>query len=97
MNNELDNAVAIVQKEISNLRAKYESIAKEDGQDPIMIEGETIAGYAYQLLVDPKEVARILVDYDYALYRALREEAPYDMWEDLGRKFGIKYVCAVDM
>lgn len=97
MNSELDNAVAIVQKEINNLRAKYEAVAKEDEQDLIMIEGETIAGYACQLLVDPKEFARILVDYDYALYRALNEEAPDDMWEDLGRKFGIKYVCAVDM
>ena len=94
----LEDAVAIVQKEIRKWREKYESVANENGQDhPIMVEGETTAGYFCQLMVNPQEVAKIFVDYDYALYRVLGEDAPDAMWEDLGRKFGLEHVCSVDL
>ena len=93
----LEDAVAVVQKEIREWRAKYESVTKTEEQDPIMVEGETVAGYFCQLMVVPKEVARIFVDYDYALYRVLGEDAPDAMWEDLGRKFGLEHVCSVDL
>ena len=85
-------------KEIRKWREKYESVANENGQDhPIMVEGETTAGYFCQLMVNPQEVAKIFVDYDYALYRVLGEDAPDAMWEDLGRKFGLEHVCSVDL
>lgn len=93
----LEDAVAVVQKEICDLRAKYESIAKTEEQDPILVEGETSAGYYCQLMVNPQEVAKIFVDYDYALYRVLGEDAPDAMWEDLGRKFGLEHVCSVEL
>lgn len=93
----LEDAVAVVQKEIRDLRAKYESVAKTEEQDPIMVEGETLTGYYCQLMADPKDVARIFVGYDYALYRVLGEDAPDTMWEDLGRKFGLEHVCSVDL
>lgn len=67
----LEDAVAVVQKEICDLRAKYESVAKTEEQDPIMVEGETSAGYFYQLIVDPKDVAKILLEYDYPVWRVL--------------------------
>ena len=95
----LEDAVAVVQKEIRKWREKYESVAtNENGQDhPIMVEGETTAGYYCQLMVNPQEVAKIFADYDYALYRVLGEDAPDAMWEDLGRKFGLEHVCSVDL
>lgn len=93
----LNDAVAVVQKEIRDLRAKYETIAKAEEQDPIMVEGETTTGYYCQLMVDPRDVAKIFADYDYALYRVLGEDAPDVMWEDLGRKFGLEHVCSVDL
>lgn len=62
-----------------------------------MIEGETTADYYRQLMVNPQEVAKIFVDYDYALYRILSEDAPDAMWEDLGRKFGLEHVYSVDL
>lgn len=61
----LEDAVAVVQKEVREWRAKYESVAKAEEQDPIMIEGETTAGYFCQLMVDPRDVAKIFVDYAY--------------------------------
>jgi hypothetical protein len=46
----LEDAVAVVQKEIRKWREKYESVANENGQDhPIMVEGETTAGYFVSL------------------------------------------------
>lgn len=47
--------------------------------------------------MNPQEVAKIFVDYDYALYRVLGEDAPDAMWEDLGRKFGLEHVCSMDL
>ena len=64
---------------------------------PIMVEGETTAGYYCQLMANPQEVAKIFVDYDYALYRVLGEDAPDAMWEDLGRKFGLEHICSADL
>ena len=93
----LEDAVAVVQKEIREWRTKYESVVKAGEQDPIMVEGETTAGYFCQLMVDPKEVARIFVDYDYALHRVIGEDAPDAMWEDLGRELGLEHVCSVDL
>ena len=93
----LEDAVAVVQKEIRDLRAKYESVAKTEEQDPILVEGETSAGYYCQLMVNPQEIAKIFVNYDYALYRVLGEDAPDAMWEDLGRKFGLEHICSADL
>ena len=86
-----------MQKEIHDLRAKYETIAKAEEQDPILVEGETSAGYCCQLMVGPKDVAKILLEYDYPVWRVLEEEAPDEMWGDLGRKFGLEHVCSVDL
>ena len=94
---ELKDAVAVVQKEIRDLRAKYESVAKMEEQDPILVEDETSAGYCCQLMVDPKDVAKILLEYDYPVWRVLEGEAPDEIWEDLGRKFGLEHVCSVDL
>ena len=94
----LEDAVAVVQKEIREWRTKYEFVANEDGQDyPIIVESETSAGYFCQLMVNPQEVAKIFVDYDYALYHVLGEDAPDSMWEDLDRKFRLESVCSVDL
>lgn len=93
----LEDAVAVVQKKIREWHTKYESVVKAEEQDPIMVEDETTASYFCQLMVDPKEAARIFVDYDYALYRVIGEDAPDAMWEDLSRKFGLESICSVDL
>ena len=49
---------------------------------------ETTVGYFCQLMVNPQEVAKIFIDYNYALYRVLGEDAPDAMWKDLSRKLG---------
>ena len=48
-------------------------------------------------MVDPKNVAKVLLRYDYATWRVLEEDAPDEMWEELGREFGLKTVCSVDL
>ncbi len=93
----LENAVAVVQKEIHNLRTKYGTIAKTKGQNPIMVEGETSTGYYCQLMVDPKDVAKILLEYDYPVWRVLGENAPDAMWEGLGRKFRLEHIYSVNL
>lgn len=96
-NKTLEDAVAVVNEAISKERQRLLEISKKEEQDPICLEGETSAGYYCQLMVDPKDVAKILLDYDFPLYSVLNEDAPDMMWEDLGRKYGIKTVCSVDI
>lgn len=62
-------------------------------RDPIMVEGKTSTGYYCQLMADPKDAAKILLKYDYPVWRVLDEDAPRAMWEDLGREFGLEHVC----
>lgn len=61
----LEDAVAVVQKEICDLCAKYEPVVKTEERGPIMVEGETSPGYYCQLMAGPKDVAKILLKYDY--------------------------------
>lgn len=93
----LEYAVAVVQKEIRKWHTKYESVVKAEEQDPIMVEGETLTGYYCQLMTDPKDVAKILLEYDYPVWCVFDEDAPDAMWEDLGRKFGLEHVCSVNL
>ena len=41
-----------------------------------MVEGETLTGYYCQLMTDPKDVAKILLEYDYLVWRVFDEDAP---------------------
>lgn len=93
----LREAVATVNEAITNERKRLLEISQKEEQEPICIEGETSTGYYCRLMVDPKDVAKIMLDYDFPLYNILGEDAPDSMWEDLGRKYGIGAVCSVDI
>lgn len=74
---ELEDTVAVVQKkEIHDLRIKCKTIAKTEEQGSIMVEGKTSNGYSCQVILDPKDVAKILFKYDYPVWRVLKEETP---------------------
>ena len=93
-------AVERVNQMISDYRTIIEGITllKEDATpDPILIEGETKTGYYCQLMVDPRDVAPILLKYDYPVCRILGEEPPHQMWLDLGEKFGLDSVTSFDL
>lgn len=63
----LKDAVAVVKKRFASGARKYESAAKTEEQNPIMVEGETSTGYYCILMADPKDVAKILLKYDYSV------------------------------
>ena len=90
-------AVRIIKDAIDRERKKLQKIANDVDQSPIMIEGETSEGYYCQLMVDPKDAARIMLEYDYPVWSILMEDAPDAMWRDLARKFGIAVVSSVDL
>ncbi|MBR2993973.1 hypothetical protein IKF43_01080 [Candidatus Saccharibacteria bacterium] len=90
-------AVKLVNEAIAVEYKYLEEVLKTEENDPIIIEGETTAGYYCQLMVDPKDVAKIMLDYNYPVWRVLEEDAPDSMWEELGHKFGLTRVCSVDL
>ena len=88
----------IISLAISDYRTKLEAITlTQDDLDPIMVEGETKTGYFCQLMVDPKDVAKILLEYDYPVFAVLEEEPPQGIWDDLADRFGLASVCSFDL
>jgi len=94
---ELMNAVKIVQAAIKAKEEKYKEIASTEDQEPIMIEGTTETYYDCHLLVDPKDVAQVFLDYDFALWDTVVGEAPTAMWDRLAGIYGLRDVSAVDL
>lgn len=95
--NKLEEAVNLVNAKIREYREKLEKIAKTEEQDQILIEGETSRGFYCQLMVDPKDAARIMLDYDYPTARILGEDAPDAMWTTLGQFYGLQSISSVDL
>ena len=96
-NKKLDSAVSLVNEAIREEYKRLQEIANTEEGDPIMVEGETTAGYFCHLMVDPKDVAKIALEYNYPVWHILGEDYPDGMWEDLGRKFGLETVCSIDL
>ena len=91
-------AVKLVNDAIMAEYKQLEEIAKSDNEDdPIMVEGETTTGYYCQMMVAPREVAKIALEYNYPVWHILEQDYPDGMWEDLGRKFGLATVCSIDL
>ena len=97
-NEKLHEAIKLVNDAIMTEFKKLEEIAKSDNEDdPIMVEGETSTGYYCQMMVAPREVAKIILEYNYPVWHILEQDYPDGMWEDLGRKFGLATVCSIDI
>ena len=91
-------AVKLVNDAIMAEYKQLEEIAESDNEDdPIMVEGETTTGYYCQMMVAPREVAKIALEYNYPVWHILQQDYPDGMWEDLGRKFGLATVCSIDL
>lgn len=91
----LQEAVKIVNAEIDRLTKEHEKIAATEEQEPIMLLGETITEHDCQLMVDPKEIAKIYLDFDYATCLVLGSEPSPDMWEAIAKKYGLGTVASV--
>ena len=95
---EIKSKETIVQA-ISDYRTGLEALTLTDSDDlsPVMVEGETRTGYYCQLMGSPKEVAEIVLKYDYPVFVALEEEPPQAMWDELASHFGLANVTSFDL
>ena len=93
----LEEAVKIVNAAIREKENAYIRISQMDEQAPIMLVGQTRTGHYCQMMVDPKEVAKIFLEYGYQVWNVLGEDAPMAMWDDLASHFGLETVDSVDM
>ena len=93
----LDDAVKIVKAAIREREEFYKRISQTDEQEPVLLEGRTKTDYRCQMMVDPKEVAKIFLEYEYPLWDILEEDAPTVMWDDLAEHFGLDAVESVDL
>ena len=93
----LADAVRVVRKAISDEEDHLKEIANGQDEEPIMLEGETSAGYIVHVMADPAKVARIMLDFQHPLFKVLGEDSPQDMWDELARMVGLESVYSVDM
>ena len=93
----LDEAIDLVNKAIREKWKEYNQIAHTDDGDPAMLEGETSKGVIVHAMVDPKEIARIFLKYNYPTIKILAEEAPQSMWDDLADLVGLESCYSVDL
>lgn len=93
----LAEAVKIVNLAIDNKRKQLEAIRQEEDPDPILLEGETSAGYLVQLMIDPKDVIGICLNYDFCTFSILEDDFPDDMWDALARVTGLESVFSIDL
>lgn len=99
-NEELAHARDIINQKISDERTKLEAftLLKPDATPhPVCVEGETETGYYCQMMVDPRDIAPILLRHDFPIYKVLGEEFPDELWQDLGHKLGLATVNGVDL
>ena len=94
---ELAKAVEIVQTAIRDEEARLEKIANTEEQDPVMLEGTTRTGYYCQIMIDPREAAQVLLDYQYPVWEVLKEESPMGLWDRLAEIYGLDTVSSVDI
>ena len=94
---ELLKAVKLVQTAIRAEEARLKQIAESEEQEPVMLEGVTCRDYPCHLMVDPKYVAEVFLEYHYPMWSILEEEPPEDMWQLLAERYGLDAVCSVDI
>ena len=94
---ELERAVKVVREAIREQELLYEELASKDDQSPVMVEGATKTGYYCQIMVDPKDAARIMLDYNYPTWKVLEEDSPTEMWSSLADLYGLESVSSIDL
>lgn len=97
---ELEHAREIINQKISDERTKLEAftLLKPDATpDPVCIEGETETGYYCQMMVDPRDIAPILLEHQYPVFKVLQEDFPDEMWRELAQKLGLDIISSVDL
>ena len=96
---EEDNARELILQAISDYRTGLEALTltDKDDLDSVMLDGETRTGYYCQMLVSPREVAEIVLKYDYPIFAVLKEEPPQAMWAELADHFGLDSVSSFDL
>ena len=76
----LHEAVKLVNDAIRTEYKRLEEIAKTEEDDPILIEGEATAGFFCYMMISPKDVAKIALEYNYPVWRILEEDYPDAIW-----------------
>ncbi|WP_251390955.1 hypothetical protein [Mediterraneibacter agrestimuris] len=93
----ISEAVRLVNAEIEAVRKRLEDISQTEEASPILVEGETSAGYFAQIMASPSEVAKIMLKYDYHFWNILEQDAPDNMWLDIAEMVGLESVSSVDI
>ena len=93
----LSDAVRIVKEAIDAEETRLKKLANETEAGPVMLEGETSARYDVQMMVESSMAAKIMLKYEYPVYKVLEEDAPHAMWDELAEMVGLGEVYGVDI
>ena len=93
----LADAVRMVKEAIDAEETRLKKLANETENDPVMLEGETSTRFNVQMMVEPSIVAKIMLKYEYPVYKVLEEDEPQAMWNELAEMVGLGEVYGVDI
>ena len=93
----LAEAVKLVNETIKEEWDAYSKIAETEEQDPVMVEGFTSRNCGAHVMIDPKPIARIFLNYNYPMIKVLGEDAPQAMWDEIAEHVGLEEAFGVDL
>lgn len=87
-----------VVKEVKEMIKAEEDRLNEiaEQQSPVMVEGLTTTEYYCQIMSNPRPIVKIMLDWNYPLYKVLGEDAPDGMWDEMSTEIGVR-VTGVDI
>lgn len=88
-NESLSNAICQVNAAIDSVTEQMEEISRTEEQDFVFLTGETTTGFAVKMLINPKEVAEVMLKYNYPIYTVLHMDAPQAMWDEIAKITGL--------
>lgn len=88
-NESLSNAICQVNAAIDSVTEQMKEISRTEEQDFVFLTGETTTGFAVKMLINPKEVAEIMLKYNYPIYTVLHMDAPQEMWDEIAKITGL--------
>lgn len=91
---QIDEARQIIQSLIQDKESAYKKMLEEpdddlDVDDYVELDAITTTGFDCKMWVDKKDIAKVLLEYDYPLFSVMRRRSPKEMWNKLASIYGM--------
>ncbi len=93
----LHDAISLVNGKIDAIEKCLRDIASTENASLVTVDGSTSTNFNASVWVDPKEIAKIMLRYNYQCWQVLGWDAPDEMWDEIAEYAGLDTARFVDM